>query len=484
MMFRSAAAFLVGVSLIGWAGPAPAQDASETIKIMSSSGRTARTITLAAGKAVIIELPVDARDVLVANPDIVDAVVRTPRRTYLLGQKSGATNAFFFDASGRQILSIEIDVRGDTGGLETMLQKYMPGARIKVESLNGSIVLAGTVRTPADADQARSIASRYIGDDKRVFSMLSIEGNEQVMIRVKVTEMQRTIAKQIGVNIDALLNSNDGKLAYSLLTANPFSLQGKALSDTLGSVNYTHGSDHIKPTLQALERHGILRTLAEPNLTAISGENAKFLAGGEFPVPKDRDRDGNVTIEYKPFGVGLAFTPVVMSEGRISMHVSTEVSELQQEGSFVSPSTFINTVDAGGHNVTTEVKGITIPALRVRRAETTVELPSGGSVVMAGLLQDQTKQNIDAFPGLKELPVLGALFQSRDFQNNETELVIIVTPYLVGPVNQQELATPEKGFSTPTDFETIFFGRLNAVYGKDKKNTALLDNRRFGFIVE
>ena len=485
------AALFACIGLLVLMNQAHAQDASQTIRIMDGGGRSARTIALAVNKAVIIELPVDARDVLVANPEIVDAVVRTPRRTYLLGQKPGSTNAFFFDAAGKQILSIEINVQGDTGGLESMLRSYIPNGRIKVNSLNGSIVLAGQVHTPADADKARSIAVRYVGDEARVFSMLSVEGNEQVMIRVKVTEMQRTIAKQLGVNLDTAFNIGEVALTGSIV--NPFSLQGKALSDTLiGGVfdKTTPTSRQIKanPTLQALERHGILRTLAEPNLTAISGENAKFLAGGEFPVPKSRDRDGNVTIEFKPFGVGLAFTPVVMSEGRISLHISTEVSELQQEGSFVSPSTFINTVDANGNNITSEVKGITIPALRVRRAETTVELPSGGSIVMAGLLQDSTKQNIDAFPGLKELPVLGALFQSRDFQKNETELVIIVTPYLVGPAAQNELATPDKGFSNPTDFETIFFGRLNAVYGKDKKNTALLQSRRFsgpvGFIVE
>lgn len=484
-----AVALIASLGMTVLALPALAEEGSQTIKIMSGGGKASRTITLALNKAVIIELPVEARDVLVANPDIVDAVVRTPRRTYLLGQKPGATNAFFFDAAGKQILSVEINVRGDTGGLETMLQKYLPSARIKVEALNGSIVLAGTVATAADADRARSIAARYIGDDNKVFSMISIQGNEQVMLKVKVTEMQRTVAKQLGFNMKALYNI--GETAFALTTVNPFSVVGKALSDTQGSVNYQHGNKQVNPTFQALERHGILRTLAEPNLTAISGENARFLAGGEFPVPKSRDRDGNVTIEYKPFGVGLAFTPVVMSEGRISLHISTEVSELQQEGSFISPSSFINTIDASsGNPITTEVKGITIPALRVRRAETTVELPSGGSLVMAGLLQDSTKQNIDAFPGLKELPVLGTLFRSRDFQNNETELVVIVTPFLVGPVNQRELTTPDAGFSNPTDFETIFFGRLNAVYGKGSKRGTgpALAGRKFngpvGFIVE
>ena len=470
--------------------------------------RTSRSITLAVSKAVIVELPVEARDVLVANPEIVDAVVRTPTRTYLLGQKAGLTNAFFFDAEGKQILNLEIRVERGTTDLDSTLKKFLPNSRIRVESMNDSLVLAGSVNSAADADRARSIAVRYIGDENKVFSMLSIENNEQVLVKVRVAEMQRTIAKQLGVNMDEIFDIGD--VALHLASANPFSVVGSSLSTATslgllskGETSRFPGAPNnsrdgigvgggsgtknvsIASSVQALERHGILRTLAEPNLTAISGENAKFLAGGEFPVPKSRDRDGNVTIEYKPFGVGLAFTPVVLSEGRMSLRISTEVSELQQEGSFVSPSTFITDPGTGS---LVEVKGLTIPALRVRRAETTVELPSGGSLVMAGLLQQTTKQDINAYPGLKELPVLGALFQSRDFQNNETELVIIVTPYLVGPVNTAQLALPTDGFANPTDFETIFLGRLNAVYGKNKSQPGVTTSRKLegpvGYIVE
>jgi pilus assembly protein CpaC len=185
------------------------------------------------------------------------------------------------------------------------------------------------------------------------------------------------------------------------------------------------------------------------------------LAGGEFPVPVSRDRDGNVQIEFKPFGVGLGFTPVVLSEGRISLKISTEVSEITSENSFVSQGGTIT--DSNG--ITSTIPGITIPGLRVRRAETTVELPSGGSMVMAGLLQQTMKQNIDGIPGLKNLPVLGVLFQSRDFQMGETELVVIVTPYLVEPTSLDALASPTDGFAPPTDAESILLSRLNATYG-------------------
>jgi len=232
--------------------------------------------------------------------------------------------------------------------------------------------------------------------------------------------------------------------------------------------------------VQAFERTGLIRTLAQPNLTAVSGESAKFLAGGEFPVPTSRDRDGNVQIEFKPFGVGLGFTPVVLSEGRISLRISTEVSEITGENAFVSQGgTF---TDTNGNTIT--VPGVTIPGLRVRRAETTVELPSGGSMVMAGLLQQSMRQNIDGIPGLKNLPIIGALFQSRDYQNGETELVVIVTPYLVEAVSAEALQGPSDGFAPASDAETVLLSRLNATYGpKGSKPPGSLKGP-VGFIVQ
>jgi pilus assembly protein CpaC len=214
-----------------------------------------------------------------------------------------------------------------------------------------------------------------------------------------------------------------------------------------------------------------VRTLAEPNLTAVSGEAAKFLAGGEFPVPVGRDNNGNITIMFKQFGVGLAFTPVVLDKGHISLQISTEVSELTNTGAF----SLQGGVTGGG---------LTIPALSVRRAETTVELPSGGSLMIGGLFQQQSKQNIDGFPGLKDLPVLGALFRSRDFQNNETELVVMVTAYLVDPVAEQRLAGPDDGFVVPSDAETILFGRLNKIYGRAAQLPPTVAKNAVGYIVQ
>jgi pilus assembly protein CpaC len=320
--------------------------------------------------------------------------------------------------------------------------------------------------------------------------MLSITDGEQVMLRVHVSEMQRQIAKQFGINLSGVKMINGTPLALS--TSNPFGLLGNALSDLSGgqvgqicatpngSLNplaALQGSgicqiqNNISGSLKALETVGLLHTLAEPNLTAVSGETAKFLAGGEFPVPGGRDQQGNISVTFKQFGVGLSFTPVVLSGGRISLQISTEVSELTNTGALTLTSVGLSS------------GAVTIPALNVRRAETTVELPSGGSFAIAGLMQHTTKQQIDAFPGVKDLPVLGALFRSRDFQNAETELVVMVTPYLVNPVAEAALAKPSDGFITPTDPETLLLGRLNTVYKKSAKPLTPEAAAPVGFVV-
>lgn len=415
------------------------------------SGQSSRSIVLGLNKAAIVELPVAARDVLVSNPEIVDAVVRTNRRTYLIGLAVGQTNAFFFNEAGQQILNLEIRVARDLTGLRQTLRQYFPKARIDAESINDHVVLSGMVASATEADRAHDLAARFIGVPREnVLNMLGIEGKDQVMLKVTVAEMQRNVIKQLGVDLSTAANFGD--FALRLATSNAFSVQGRSLGGLSTDGTSVSGSDgSVDAALRMMERNGILKTLAEPNLTAISGESAKFLAGGEFPVPTSRDRDGNVQLEFKPFGVGLNFTPVVLSEGRISLKISTEVSELSSEGAFV--------IQGGGGD------GITVPGLKVRRAETTLELPSGGSLVMAGLLSDSTRQNIDGVPGAKDVPVIGQLFRSRDYQKNETELVVIVTPYLVDPTSRDRLVLPTDGFAPAGDMDTILMGRLNATYG-------------------
>jgi pilus assembly protein CpaC len=481
-VLRQAAAALALASLVsasGSAGAQPLQPGTESriIHIAAAPGAMPQHLPLGLNKAAILELDTDARDVFVGNPQIADAVVRTPRRVFVMALRVGKTNAIFLDTEGKQIATIEIDVRNDVEDLNAQLAQQLPGAKVKAEALNDSVVLGGTANTVREAAIAQDLAQRLVARPEMVVNGIKLGQSSQVLIKVRVSEMSRTIAKQLGVNVAAA--ANIGGVPVTASTDNQFSLLGRALADLSGArvggpVDPTcanrRNCSQAQGMVQALERVGLVHTLAEPNLTAVSGEAAKFLAGGEFPVPTGRDRDGNILITFKQFGVGLAFTPVVLDKGHISLQVSTEVSELTNTGAF--------SLEGAGNT-----GGLTIPALAVRRAETTVELPSGGSLMIGGLLQQQSKQNIDAFPGLKELPVLGALFRSRDFQNNETELVVMVTAYLVDPVNEQRIAGPDDGFVVPTDFETIFLGRLNAVYGKNTRLSTVPKNT-VGYIVQ
>lgn len=420
---------------------------------------SSRIVKIGLNKSMIVRLPVPARDVLVSGPKKVDAVVRTARTIYLMGLEVGQTNVFFFDADGRQILSLDVAVERDTAILQQTLQRLIPGATIEVEAMNDNVILTGTVSSAQQSRMAVDIAARFVapvdGTTKdehsgvlRVINALTISGKDQVMLKVTVVEMQRTILKQLGVDLQAAFNL--GATALSFATVNPFTLANGVLSNTNLAGSHTTNVGTIGGVIRAMERDGLLRTLAEPTLTAVSGETANFLAGGEFPVPVASDDDG-ITIEFKPFGVGLGFTPIVLSEGRINLKVSTEVSELTNDGFSLTPGA--------------TTASITIPGLRVRRANTTVELPSGGSLVMAGLIQDEHKQQLNGVPGIKDVPVLGTLFRSRDFQNEETELAIIITPYVVEPVARSKLVAPDDGFNVATDRQGAFFGWLNKIYG-------------------
>ena len=462
------------------AGPAapPAKSQSSVIRLASKPGGAAERISLPLNNAAIIELDVDARDVVVSNPEIVDAVVRTPKRIFIMALKIGTTNAIFLDGEGKQIAALEVFVGSDVADLNDQLARQLKGAKVTAQALNDNVVLNGSVTSPQQASQAQEMATRFAGAATKVVNALSIDQASQVLIKVRVAEMSRTIAKQLGVNVTAAIGSSNGTPIFAS-TDNQFSLLGRALSNLAGARIGSVGAEclinalvlgcspspnNIQGVVQALEDVGLVHTLAEPNLTAVSGESAKFLAGGEFPIPVARDLSGNVTVQFKQFGVGLAFTPVVLDKGHISLMISTEVSELTNAGAF-------------------QTDGLTIPALAVRRAETTVELPSGGSLVIGGLLQQQTKQNLNGFPGLKDLPVLGALFRSRDFMNSETELVVMVTAYLVDPVSEARLTRPDSGYVTPTDLETVIMGRLNAVYGRNVM-PANAPRNTIGYIVE
>lgn len=493
--------------------PDPSRAESATRVDLSASGESTRVLSLPKGKSAVVDLPVDARDVLVTNPAVADAMLRSSRRILVLGVASGQTDAVFFDGAGRRILTLDIRVDVDSGALGDTIARLIPGSRVRVESLNNSVVLTGEVANAAAADQAVRLAQSYVATPAQVVNMLSIAGKEQVMLKVQIIEVQRTVIKQLGFDINALVGQIGGD-QFTLANAASFAVNGGLVGGLTGGYNLdttkqpqleipcsdprltgcysiirgpqdaanwetatardTVGSDNLNKAnsvVKAFERVGLVRTLAEPNLTAISGESAKFLAGGEYPVPVGRDTSGNVTIEFKPFGVGLGFTPVVMSEGRISLKISTEVSELTTNGAFT-----LNSGTAGN---------TTIPALNVRRAETTVEMGSGGSMMIAGLLQDATRQNIDSLPGMTNLPVLGALFRSRDYIKGETELVVMVTPYIVNQNSPKNMQSPADGLRIAGDAETVLMGKLNKAYrAKPEAAKGRVYQGPYGYVVE
>jgi pilus assembly protein CpaC len=538
-IWKSAAAIFCGAMLavLNFTGAAHAEpDGTSVLRISAGGSTQARSVALGAGKSMLVEFDFELRDVLVSDPKSVDAIVQTSNRVFLIAKKPGQTNAFFFDSHGQQILTLDITVGADVRGLEDLLARLVPGSNVRVEMAGKAIVLTGTVRTPVDSNRATDIARAFaasnanaFGSDigslaaaasggtmvvnssgtsgqagsssdqsKAVINLLGVEGEEQVMLRVVVAEVQRELLKQFGVNLAADINA--GNFAWSLLTSNALPLTAAAglgnmpipgfnpdSSDaatnscagatcfyndgpkgTFGNSGTTSGwsgnNYRIGNALRALERDGLIRTLAEPNLTAISGEPAKFLAGGEFPIPI-KDSNGQTSVTFKEFGIGVSFTPVVLSEGRISLKIESEVSELTNVGAVVIDST-------------------SIPALKKRQANSTVELPSGGSIALAGLISDDVRQNIDGFPGLKDIAILGTLFRSREFIKRETELVVIVTPYLVKPVRGKDLAKPLDGLAEASDRKANFMGHLNRIYGTESAAPVGDLKGDYGFIVE
>lgn len=484
---------------------------------LGAAGGGSQSLALPTGKSAIIELPVDARDVLVTNPAVADAMLRSPRRIFILGLKSGQTDAVFFDTAGRRILSLDIRVDQDTAAVAQTINRVVPGSRVRVDSMNNSLILSGNVSSVVDADRAVQVARAAVAKPELVINMLSISGKDQVMLKVRIVEMQRNVIKQLGFNLNAVLGQL-GETQYVVGTAAQFAVNGALLgglsggyqSDTTkqptmkgpcigagwlpsdkcdfvvrdatqasnwdtATIQDTAGDPGLnkaEATLKAFERVGLVRTLAEPNLTAVSGEAAKFLAGGEFPVPVAQDASGQISVEFKPFGVGLGFTPVVMAGGRISLKLSTEVSELTTDGAFSSRGVGTNTT-------------LVIPALSVRRAETSVELPSGGAMMIAGLLQEKTRQNLDSLPGMTTLPVLGTLFRSRDYLAGETELVIIVTPYIVQPTSPDRLQTPVDGMKVADDVSTLVMGQLTKAYkAKPPAQAGRAYQGPYGYVIE
>ena len=632
-------------------GPSSDVSGGRSVHVVTGAAAT-QMLDLPRGKSAVVDLPSDARDVMVTDPKVADVVLSTPRRIYVTGVASGQTDATFVDGVGRRILHLDIRVDQDWSAAADTLAKMMPGTKMRVHAANNNLILTGEAASAGEADRALKLVGSFVARPEQVVNLITLTGADQVMLKVKIVEVNRSVTKQLGFDLNAVtgqlgmpqyaflktptygvsgsylggLNAgysvnttsqptaayplqglisglssaagllsgassvgiptaSIGQFISSFLTGTGTSLNsaqsgyisnyvagilgntstqitptsivngvsvagapftatastvgitssnvqqfeqaflnggtvnGQALTDpqrlflsafnnninsyspssaySLGGAQASTYVDRSNPAnpiqtgragstglnqansaIQAFERVGLIRTLAEPDLTVISGESGKFLVGGEFPVPVSQDNAGRITVEFKAYGVGLGYTPVVLSDGRISLKVSTEVSELTNVGGF--------TLGVGNTGTTaSQTQTLSIPGLAVRRAETSVELPSGGSIMIAGLLSAQTKQTLDNIPGLGQVPILGTLLRSRDFQNNETELVIIVTPYLVKATRQQDLATPADGLKIASDIETNLLGRLNSGFGKSPAATAGKSYQGpFGYVVD
>jgi pilus assembly protein CpaC len=436
----------------------------------------ARPLSLGIGKSIVIDLPRDIKDVLVADPKIANAVVRSAQRAYIIGAAVGQTSIVFFDSSGQQISAYDIAVTRDLNGVRAALKQSLPNSSIHIEGVGDGVVLTGTAASPIEAQQANDMAARLAGGADKVVNSIAVRGRDQVMLKVTVAEVARNIIKQLGIDLTA--NLTYGTAVVNFSNANPFTAYGRPLVPTnaaSGAFGNNNGIPSVTATLRAMESAGVVRTLAEPNLTAISGESATFIAGGEFPFPTGvtcQTPSGGGTgpcspsILFKKFGISLNFTPVVLTEGRISLRVMTEVSEISLDNSIT-------------------ISGQTIPSIRTRRAETTLEIPSGGAMAMAGLIQEQTKQAINGFPGLSQLPVLGSLFRSRDFVNSQTELMVLVTPYVVRAVAQKDLSRPDDGFASASDPQSELLGSINRIYGVPGRVEPARNYRgTYGFITD
>lgn len=438
MNTRLRSTFLALLALVSWQDASPAGAAD----LLAPEGRV--TLNVREGRA--IRLPAPAEAVFVADPAVADVQAQSPTLLYLFGKRAGTTTLFAVSGDQQVVLGREVVVRHDLDGLRDVLESAAPRAGLDLQSVSGGLILSGTVESATEAEELRLIAGRYLGEEETLINRLRVGSPTQVSLHVRVAEVSRETARLFGVNWDALFSPGD--FVFGLATGRPIgpggTLANRLLSagGTAGTLfgSFESGQVNVSTLIDALENEGLVTVLAEPNLTALSGETASFLAGGEFPIPVGAD-ENEIQIEFKQFGVSLAFTPTVLSPDRISLRVRPEVSEISEKGAI-------------------RLRDLVIPALATRRAETTIELASGQSFAIGGLISNDTRSSVQKLPGLGDLPVLGTLFRSTSFQRNQTELVIIVTPYLVQPTAPDRLRTPLDRLRPASDLERILNARL------------------------
>jgi pilus assembly protein CpaC len=456
-----------------------AADGGDVLRVGDSSDRMAQRLQLGVGQSVIVDLPEEAGEIYVGDPGVANAIVRSAKRVYISGVANGQTSIFALAKDGRKIATIQVSVGRAVAELSSLLNTAIPGNEIHVRTVENTIILTGSVASAEEAQKALDIANGFVNDSApstsspsisisngssgassagggasagsggkssgsaqgRVINALTIRGADEVSLHVTIAEIRREIIKQLGVNLSG--SGPNGSFTLD----NPFAING-AVTPSGGMLNWVKGSQSLNATLQAFERQGVAHTLAEPTVTAVSGEGAKFLAGGTVPIVSGESCSGGActpNLVQQPYGVTLNFTPVVLSQGRIQLRIATEVTDVDD-------------------SVQVTFAGIAVPGFRTRNNTTTVELPSGGSIASAGLISTQTQQAINGFPALMNVPILGALFRSRDYQRNETELLIVVTPYIVHAVDPGQVVRPDQNFQDASDPQSWFLGRVNRIY--------------------
>ncbi|HPD83044.1 MAG: type II and III secretion system protein family protein [Alphaproteobacteria bacterium] len=416
-------------------------------------------VTLMLGKAEMVNIEGEIADVLVADPSVVDVMAVKSNRLYLVGSSLGDTNIMALDSEGNVLKKVNVHVQMDTEKLQEMIGELYPNEPVEIRAMTDQVVLTGDVSTPAVANKIVNLVGRYAADaqgingtnvDNIILNMMGVRGEQQVMLKVKIVEASRSALKDLGLELNSLGGANIGNLGGTLATSPALGLSAPAQLG-VAALNYSSGGfGNLNFVARALEQEGIINTLAEPNLTAISGEQAGFLAGGEFPIPTQIDRNGNLIYEFRPFGVSLNFRPVVMSSDRISLQLTTEVSTTSFDQNL-------------------QLNGINVPTFNVRRAETNVELPSGGTLMIAGLIKSDAISGLTQLPGIGDVPVVGDLIKSDTFRRSESEVVVMITPYLVQPFAQNKTVAAAQPM--PVDTQPAY-----TQVGPDKNYGAMTPN--------
>jgi pilus assembly protein CpaC len=419
-----------------------------------------QTVSMNVGAGQLIRVDSEFSSLFVANPDVADVEVKSPRLLYLTGVGVGETTLFAVDDEDNVLMSALIKVTHNTNALQEGISRVAPGQRVTATTIDQSLVITGEIGTPQQAADVMQVASQFVDDPAQLVNRMNVAAPTQVNLQVRIAEVNRNVDRQLGIRWGAMGISTNGNAQWGLVGGG--SANGARDGGYSATLGYTSPRLNVDVLLQALSEEGMVTVLAEPNLTARSGESANFLAGGEYPYQTVSDNGTNT--EFKPFGIGLSFTPTVLDGNRISLTVETEVSDLN-------------------FSYNTE-----IPSLVSRRAETTVDLASGQSFAIAGLMQSTSAQNASKMPGINNIPVLGALFRSSGFKRGQTELVIIVTPIIVQPVTARRVRTPVDGYVPPNDFERILLGRFQGNTSQANQVRNRIGQRRLygnsGFVFE